>query len=425
MMAAARLRGQAVDDLLTAPGFFSDPYPAYRVLREAAPVVWSEAWGGWVLTRYADVAAVLRDHKRYSSAGRIHFLLDRLPDDTRAETGLLEAHYQVGIAHMDPPAHTRLRALVAPWFTPRLLEAWRPRIRVLAAELVQAAAARPSLDLMRDVAYPLPAYVVLEMLGAPREDSDLLRDWALDINLLFSGGGRTTVASVRRAQASLAEMRAYIGALVAARRRTPSDDLLGRLVAAEAEGDRLNDAELVSTCVTLFVAGHETTTNLLGNGLIALLRHPEQMAHLRQAPALMESAVEEMLRYDAPVHRSWRIAREDAEIDGQPIRRGDMLLLMIGAAHRDPAAFPDPEAFDIARRENKHLGFGVGIHFCLGAPLARIEVPEALTAILQRWPSLRLLDAPPLQWRQDIALRGVEALPVAPDTAPIREGIPG
>ncbi len=412
MTRTAALREQPVDALLTAPGFFDDPYPAYRVLRQEAPVAWSDAWGGWVLTRYADVAAALRDHKRFSSAGRIHYLLDQLPDALRAETGLLEAHYAVGIAHTDPPEHTRLRALLAPHFTPRLLEAWRPRIRALAAELVEQAAAQPDVDLLRAVAYPLPAYVILEMLGAPQADADLLRRWALDINLLFSGGGRVTVENMRQAQASLAALRDYVGDMVAERRRTPSDDLLGHLVAAGEQGDRLTDAELVSTCVTLFVAGHETTTNLLGNGLVALLEHPQQMALLRRRPELMESAVEEMLRYDAPVHRSWRIANEEVELGGRRIARGDMLLLLIGAAHRDPAAFADPETFDITRRENKHLGFGVGIHFCLGAPLARIEVPEALAAILRRWPELRLREGAALRRRRDVALRGVEELPV-------------
>lgn len=403
------------DDLIAQPDFFDDPYPAYRTLRAEAPLAWSDTWGGWVITRYEDVAMVLRDARRFSSAGRIKYILDTLPDDARSRTGLLEAHYRVGIAHMDPPAHTRLRALLAPWFTPRHVEALRPRIRHLAGRLVDEALAHAGdgrVDLMRALAYPLPALVVLEMLGAPTADTDKLRAWALDINLLFSGGGRAPADRVAQAQEGLAAMRAYIGELIAERRLHTSDDLIGRLVAAEQEGDRLNDDELVSTCVTLFVAGHETTTNLVGNGLVALLRAPQEMARLRAQPLLMEQAVEEMLRYDPPVHRSWRIATEEVALHGQLIRPGEMVLLMIGAAHRDPATFAWPERFDITRRENKHLGFGLGIHFCLGAPLARIEAPEALNALLARTSALALTEEPPLRWRQDVALRGVEALPV-------------
>lgn len=400
------------DALLTDPHFFEDPYPAYRTLREGAPIFWSEAWGGWVLTRYADVEAVLRNPRLFSSAGRVHYLLDQLPADVRAEAVLLSAHYRHGIAHSDPPAHTRLRALLTPWFTPRLLESLRPRIRTLAAQLVEEAAAQPQPDLMRDLAYPLPAIVILELLGAPAADTHLFRRWAVEINLLFAGGGRTTAEAMRTATAGLHEMRAYVGALIDERRRRPSDDLIGHLVHAGQEGDRLSDAELVSTVVTLFVAGHETTTHLLGNGLIALLRAPDQLALLRSRPELMAPAVEELLRYDAPVQRSWRIALEETEIHGQKIRRGQMLLVLIGAANHDPAVFADADRLLVERRDNRHLGFGMGIHFCLGAPLARIEVPEALHAVMRTFPHLELIEDSPLQWRHDVALRGVEALSV-------------
>jgi cytochrome P450 len=408
-----------VDALIAEADFFADPYPAYATLRAEEPVAWSERWGGWVVTRYSDVAVMLRDAKRFSSAGRVQYILDKLPAAARSRTALLEAHYRVGIAHMDPPDHTRLRALLAPWFTPRHMEALRPRIRLLAAELVEQAFVRAQVndgrvDLMRDLAYPLPAIVVLELLGAPAGDAELLRNWALQINLLFSGGGRAPQEQVEQAQAALATMRDYIGALVAERRRQPSDDLIGRLVATE--GDRLDDNELISTCVTLFVAGHETTTNLIGNGLVALLRHPAALRQLQAEPARMGSAVEEMLRYDAPVHRSWRIATEAVTLHGRRILPGDMVLLMIGAAHRDPAAFAKPEVFDITRSDNRHMGFGLGIHFCLGAPLARIEAPEAIHALLARTggraDALTLIEEPPLRWRHDVALRGVAELPV-------------
>ncbi len=404
-----------IDQLLGHPEFFADPYPTYSILRERVPVAWSERWSGWVLTRYADVAMVLRDAQRFSSAGRIKHILDKLPTEARSQTAPLEEHYRVGIAHMDPPDHTRLRALLAPWFTPRMLEAMRPRIRAVAGELLDAALQRAQagdgrIDLLRDFAYPLPAIVVLEMLGAPAADADMLRAWALDINLLFAAGGRAPAERVPVAQAALTEMRAYIGDLVAERRRHPADDLIGRLVALE--GQKLDKSELVSTCVTLFVAGHETTTNLLGNGLVALLRHPAEMARLRATPALMESAIEEMLRYEAPVHRSWRIATEEVVLHDVLIRQGEMVLMMIGAAHRDPTVFPEPDRFDIGRLQNRHMGFGLGIHFCLGAPLARMEVSEGLHALLAQFATIKLIEEPPLHWRNDVALRGVEQLPV-------------
>ncbi len=420
-MAATADLTAAADSLLRDPAFYANPYAAYGWLRAHAPVVWSDHLGAWVVSRAADVEAVLRDPAHFSSAGRIHYLLNSLAPEVRANAALLESHYRVGIAHVDPPAHTRLRALVAPWFLPRHMEALRPRIVALTEELVEAAAARAEIeagpggavvDLMESLAYPLPALVVMELLGAPPAHAAAYRRWALEINLLFAAGGRTTVEAAARAQLALAEMRAAIGELVAERRRVPGDDLVGRLVRAEAEGDRLSDDELVSTCVTLFVAGHETTTHLIGNGMVALLRNPDQLARLRAEPTLIPAATEELLRYDPPVQRSWRIAGEERTIGGQAIGKGQMVLLLIGAANRDPALFADGERLDVGRRENRHLGFGVGIHFCLGAPLARIEVPVALAAILRRWPQIELVEEPPLRWRRDLALRGLDALPV-------------
>jgi len=404
------------DALITDPHFFTNPYPAYAALRERTPIFWSEHWGGWVLTRYDDVAAVLRNPGLYSSAGRIHYILDRLPAEVRAETTLLEAHYGVGIAHVDPPAHTRLRAILTPWFTPKLMEGLRPRIRELAqglcGEVAERARVGESVDFMREVAYPLPATVVLELLGAPIEDAHLFHQWALDVNQLFAGGGRTTVEKMRQAQQGLREMRVYIGDLIAARRRQRTDDLMGRLVDAEQEGDRLSDDELISTAVTLFVAGHETTTNLLGNGLVALLRNRTQLNRLRTHPEMMPTAIEEMLRYDTPVQRSWRIATEDHEVLGERVSAGEMLLVLIGAAHRDATHFAAPDDFDIARTPNRHMGFGYGIHFCLGAPLARIEAPEVFNALFAALPDIALDESAPLVWREDIALRGVLSLPI-------------
>lgn len=403
-----------LDTLLTDPSFFANPYPAYARLREEAPVCWSEAWGGWVLTRYADVVAAFQDVRRFSSAGRIAYLLESLPPEERSRFDDVQAHYRAGVAHVDPPDHTRLRALLTPFFTPRRLAALVPRIEQVTARLLAGLEGQPTADLIAGLAYPLPAAVVLELIGAPEADRDLFRNWALGVNALFAAGGRTAAAAVAQAQASLAEMRAYIAELAAARRRAPREDVVSVLAARCAAGD-LTEAELVSTCVTLFVAGHETTTNLIGNGMVALLRRPAVLQELRRGlttPELLKSAVEELLRFDTPVQRGWRIAAEDVEVGGRLVRRGQLVLPMLGAANRDPAHFPDPDRLDLARRENRHLGFGYGIHFCLGAPLARLEVPAALAGLLARFPRITLDESRPLPWRRDVALRGVEALPV-------------
>lgn len=402
-----------LDYLLTDPDFFENPYPAYRQLRTTAPIYWSDAWGGWVLTRYSDAVAIFKDPRLYSSAGRVNYLLDQLPAEVRAAAAPLEQHYAVGLAHSDPPAHTRMRAILNRAFAARRIEAMRPRIQALVDQLLDEVEARGTgqMDIIHDLAYPLPAIVIAEMIGAPAEDRDLFRDWAIDVNELFSHGGRVTVEGVHRAQHSLLEMRSYIRELIEDHRRQPREDLLGLLVAAGDQGETLTEGELLATCVTLFVAGHETTTNVIGNGMVALFNHPDQLALLTAQPGLSDTAVEELLRYDTSVQRGWRIVREDLDFGGFLFRQGQMVLPMIGAANHDPAQFTDPDRLDITRQDNRHIGFGFGIHFCLGAPLARIEIPVAIYALLARFPTLRLTGEP-LQWRQDIALRGVLSLPV-------------
>lgn len=406
--------GRNFDALLSGASFFADPYPAYRTLRNEAPVFWSDAWGAWVLTRYDDVVNVLRTPSVFSSAGRVLHLLDQLPDEQQARTQFLRRHYSVGIGHSDPPAHTRLRELVAPLFAPRQIGALRPRISAVVEMLLERASQDDktgALDAIGDLAYPLPAIVVLEMLGAPTADMELFRRWALDINMLFAGGGRIDPQAATIADRSLMEMRAYLLALIDERRRSPREDVISRL-AHSAQADRLDEQELISTCVTLFVAGHETTTNLLGNGLVALLRRPQAAASLRANSAAIPAAVEEMLRFDAPVQRAWRMAASDVSMGGVQIRQGEMILAMLGAANHDPEHFAEPDEFDISRSDHRHLGFGFGIHFCLGAPLARLEVEVALRGLLARFADMQLDHCEPLRWRRDVALRGVESLPL-------------
>lgn len=289
----------------------------------------------------------------------------------------------------------------------------RPRIHAIVGDLLDAALPRGEFDLIADFAYPLPATVIAELFGAPAAEQDRFKRWSNDI-LGFQGTGNPEAGAVLRAQDSLLEMRAFLKDLADHRRAHPGDDLLGLLVAAEAAGDRLSEQELLTVCVTLLTAGHETTTNLIGNGMRLLLRHPEQLARLREDPGLMASAVEEMLRADSPLQRNPRQAAVDLDLGGQRIRAGDYVMQVLGSANHDPAAFPAPERFDIGRTPNRHVAFGGGIHFCLGAPLARLEAPIAIGEVLRRAPGLALAepDAPP-RWLRSGLLRGLERLPVA------------
>ena len=400
-----------IEDQFGGVAFTADPYPLYARLREEAPVYWSESQRAWLLTRYADVSATVRDPKRFSSSGRFSAVLDALPAAERARFDPFERHFAVGLLGSDPPDHTRLRHLINRAFTPRVVEALRPRVQELVDELLDRVQPHGGMDFIRDVAYPLPATVIAELLGVPVADQDRFKDWSDGI-LSFQGTGRTTVETLDRAQRDLLEMRAFLTDLLAQRRRTPTDDLLGRMVAAEEEGDKLSSAELLTTCVTLLTAGHETTTNLIGNGLFTLLRHPEQLARLRADESLMAVAVEEMLRYESPLQRNPRRVAEDLEFGGQRLRRGDFVLQILASANHDPAVFPEPERFDITRQPNRHLAFGHGIHFCLGAPLARIEAPVVIGTVLRRFPHLRLTgDAP--QWQEHGLLRSLRTMPVA------------
>ncbi len=405
----------AIDELdaaLATPAFFGDPYPFYDRLRDEDPVHWSETNGGWMLTRYDDVAATLRDHARFSSRGRFAAVFARMAPALRDQVRPMARHFSVGLIASDPPDHTRMRGLINRAMTPRVLEAMRPRIQAIVTELLDAVQARGEMDVIADLAYPLPAIVIAEMLGAPVESRDRFKMWSHDI-LGFQGTGRPSEESVMRAQASLLEMRAFLTTLADERRRSPRQDLLGLLVTAEQDGDRLTEAELLTTCVTLLTAGHETTTNLIGNGMWLLLTHPDQLLLLREHPELMPSAIEEMLRKESPLQRNPRQMAVDLELRGRTLQAGDYVMQVLGAANHDPEQFPDPHRFDITRTPNRHVAFGHGIHFCLGAPLARIEAPIAIGEVLRRLPGLALADpvAKP-SWLQSGFLRGLQTLPV-------------
>ncbi|HWC02904.1 MAG TPA: cytochrome P450 [Methylomirabilota bacterium] len=391
------------------PEVVADPYPALGRLREEEPVHWSEVLGGWVLTRYADVRAALADPRL--SADRITpFLARRTLTASDAVQALLR---QVGlwVVFTDPPTHTRLRSVLGRVLTTRAIELRRPRVEAIVRGLLDRAAAAGEMDLIRDFAYPLPVTVIGDLLGVPSGDHEQLKAWSDEL-ATFVGSSLTAPDKYERAARGVAEMHEYFARVVARRRAAPADDLVTALLAAEERGDGLREGELVASCVLLLFAGHETTTNLIGNGALALLRHPAEARAWREDPALTAPAVEELLRYDGPTPAMVRVAREDLQADDRTIRRGDRLFLMISAANRDPRQFAEPDRLDLRRADNRHLTFGHGIHFCLGAPLARLEGQVALPALLSRFPALALrTDAP--EWLDSLIFRGMQSLPVA------------
>jgi pimeloyl-[acyl-carrier protein] synthase len=386
------------------PEFHANPYPFYTRLRREEPVHQSPM-GFWVLTRYDDVATVLRD-PRFGRAGFHSMLTDgqtRIANPDPLPPSML---------FQDPPNHTRLRALVNKAFTPRVVEAMRPHIQDLVDRLLDPVIPTGTMDIIEDLAYPLPVTVICEMLGVPATDQATIRQWSADLARSLDAIGPQADVEVQergvRARHALAE---YFRTQIPERRRQPRTDLLSALIAAEEQGDRLTERELLAMCVLLFVAGHETTVNLIGNGILALLRHPDELRRLQADPALTPSAVEELLRYDSPVQRTARIPSVDVEIDGHTIRQGTMVVAAIGAANRDPAHFVDPDRLGIGRPDNRHVSFGFGIHFCLGAPLARLEAQVAIGTLIRRAPHLQQTSEV-LQWRESSTLRGLKALSV-------------
>ena len=404
------MRPDDIDAALGSAGFHQDPYPVYRALRDERPAFWSNALQAWVVTRLNDVVTLIRDHERLSSEGRLVAVLDRVPEDQRELVAPMRDHFAIpGLIHSDPPGHNRLRGLISQAFSARVIEGLRPRIVEIVDDLLAGAEERASIDLLDVLAYPLPAIVIAELFGAPAGDRGLFKAWSDEI-VAFQGSGEAKVAALTRSRDGLLAMRAYLDALIEERRRRPSDDLLGLLVAAEQAGDRLTADEMLSTCVTFLIAGHETTTSLIANGVVTLLRNPGELQRLRADTSLMESAIEECLRYESPIQRVFRLAVADVDVRGETIRAGQTVLLMLGAANRDPEVFRDPDVFDITRAPNRHVAFGTGIHYCLGAPLARLEASIALPAALNRWPELRLADEE-TRWQSEKGLfRCPEAL---------------
>jgi cytochrome P450 len=398
------------------PAVSADPYATFAQLRAAEPVHWSPVLRGWVLTRYADVRAALFDPKL--SADRITPFVATLSQAKRAQLSGLERMLTRWSVFVDPPAHTRLRGLINKAFTPRAIASLRGMIRQTVDRLIDdftagiAPGGEGNVDLIAAFSYPLPALVIARILGVPDEDIRLFKGWSDDL-AAFVGSAQATPDKYERAERGAAEMDSYFRAIVRQRRSmTHQADVIGAMVAAEEAGRTLSEDELVATAVFVLFAGHETTANLIGNGMIALVEQPAAMARFRAHPDIAESAVEELLRIDSPAASVTRVARTDMVLGGKTVRAGDRLFLMINAANRDPAIFPDPDHLDLGRDPNPHIAFGYGPHYCVGAPLARLEGQIAFTRLLARLDDIRVTE-PSLDWSDNLVLRGVKRLPLS------------
>jgi len=393
-----------VRDLLSPDGL-RDPYAIYDRFRRA------EAAGrdiGHVVVGYDQVVGLLGD--RRLSSERVDAILEPLGPDVRRRCPFAERTLQSIVAFRDPPDHTRIRALLASTFSPRMVKQVGDLIDGISARLLDAVVADGETDLHRAYSYPLPALVVGAMLGIPEPDVDRFKSWARDIVFLVGSGSPSEQLAVA-AEEHFGEMRAYLGALVRDRRHAPHPDLLSAMIDAADYGARLSEDEIFANATFLMTAGHETVTNMLSNGVLSLLRHPDQMERLRGEPSLTTSAAEEILRFESPVQMTSRRTLADGEFAGRRVKAGEALQLFLGAANRDPARFPDPDRFDIARGDNRHVAFGFGPHFCLGAALAREELRIALDHLLDRLPGLELA-VDEVAWQPTIDFRGPLALPV-------------
>jgi cytochrome P450 len=384
------------------PQFKVDPYPSYRSLLEDDPFHRSP-FGPLVLSRYDDCLTMLR-HPAASSDQR------KVPD-WQPPPGVDPAEITPSFLSLDPPDHTRLRALVAKAFTPRRVEALRPRMEVIVERIVDEAAGRGSMEVVADLAFPLPVLVICELLGVPPEDVDEFKEWSAAVARTLDPPFLIPEELLASAGAAAARAEAYFKRLIDERRHRPSDDLISALISAEESGDQLSESEMLATLGLLLIAGHETTVNLIANGVLAFGRQPDQFTRLRQEPGLIRSAVEEVLRYDPPVHADGRLALEDIELPSGTVKQWDQPVILLPAANRDPSYFANADCFDIARTDNRHLSFGFGIHHCLGAPLARAEAQVALGYLARSFSAIELVDDPP-PYKDNLVLRGVSALEV-------------
>jgi cytochrome P450 len=393
--------------MTSSPELWANPHAFYRHLRTTAPMLEVPSLNEVILTRRADCEAILRD-TRFSS-NPTHAISDLPPDQRSFRETITAADSDAHtLLFLDPPDHTRIRGLVSKAFTPRTVERLRPRIAEITNGILDEAQERGSFDVVSDLGFVLPVTVICELLGVPAEDRDQFGPWSSDASRLLDGN--LDQATMERGMVAFMYLLNYLNSLFEERRAHPGADLISALLAAEEEGDKLSEEELRSIVVLLFVAGHETTMNLIGNGTWALLQHRDQLDRLRDDPSLITSCVEELLRYDGPVHVTGRTATEDLEVAGRAIPKGQTLVALVAAANRDPAAYSHPDGLDIGRPENHHLTFSHGIHYCLGAALARAEGQIAIGSLVERFPTIEAVATP--TYREHFVLRGLTALPV-------------
>ncbi|MGA2695421.1 MAG: cytochrome P450 [Terriglobales bacterium] len=391
---------------LLEPEVLADPYPLYHQLRNEDPVHWDPFLHAWVVTRYADVVQVLSSFSANRTPTPEQLTAMGLANLSPIATVMVQQ-----MLFMDAPMHTRLRGLCAVAFTPQRVEVMRMHIQDIADRLLERVQDAGRMELIADFAAPLPAIVTAEMLGVPSSDHVQLKNWSADFAEML-GNFQHNPNRVQGVQRSLENLIDYFRGMLGELRRKPRPGLVCALLEAQVDGDRLSEEEIIANSILTMVGGQETTTNLIGNGILTLLRNPVQMQQLRDDPTIIQVAVEELLRYESPSQYTGRLAPEDVQLGGKKISKRQAVLAVMGAANRDPERFPDPDRLDLNRKDNRHVAFGWGAHFCFGAPLARIEGQIAFATILRRLPELRLEPAP-IEWRENLGLRGLTALPVS------------
>ena len=392
----------------------ANPFPIFAQLRESDPVHWSSAMKVWVVTRYDDVKRVASANTDLS-AERLAPFFAAVPAESRGGFANLMAYLGNWMVFRDPPDHTRLRRLFTKAFTSRSIKALEPNVEEIVAllfdEMEQKARSTGVVDWIADFAYPLPATVMMDLLGVPRKDLLLVKNWSNEI-ALFIGTSRATPDKYARAEAGAKAMAGYFRDIIAKRTVDPQDDIISQMVTEPDKREALTDDEVIATCILLLFAGHETTTNLLGNGFYYTMRSPEQWARVKDAPSLVDPAVEEWLRYDGPSGALVRVITADLEFGGKKLLQGQRLFAFVNSANRNSGQFADADRFDIGRTPNPHLTFGQGIHFCLGAPLARLEGQIALRSLIDRFPDIALATAATPEWNDSLILRGMQSIPV-------------
>ena len=405
--AIARSTGASALSLyhLLDPEVLANPYPLFRRLRSEDPVHWDAFLHTWVVTRYVDVLEVLHNF----SAQRTH-TPEKLEAMGLAQISPIAQLMVKQMLFMDPPGHTRLRSLASHAFSPARVAVLRTHIREIVNRLLDTVQAKGQMDIIADLGDPLPAIVTAEMLGVPLEDRHQLKAWSTNFAEML-GNFQHNPEHAARMLRTVQDMTAYFHDRIRELKNIPRDGLVHSLMSAEIDGDRLTEEEVVANSIVTMVGGLETTTNLIGNGVLTLLRNPGEIERMQEDQSLIPSAVEEMLRYESPSQHTGRLAPEDVEWEGKVIRKGQAVMAVMAAANRDPERFPDPDRFDVARTDNRHLAFGYAAHFCFGAALARVEGQEAFEAIVRRLPGLELQPGP-LVWRNNLGLRGLTALPV-------------